>query len=222
MSCEETSRGPRIGYRRRGFPWRTRWFGPSRDCAFIRSPVPQGAWSVRQIRYPTCGSFNHPGSARPSRLTLSNSRVVSHCEIVQLTRCRDDMLDMMHFDAGAKPVGRLQSKVFYLYGPVVTVELSAQVAHQIDRGRNARGRGLGGYSTRLPAPLVLREHSQTRRTALRNSRGVRGSPVHVRLEIGVGSSFVLRPHPPCIPQLIPRPPEAPRRAFVLGGEGWAS
>ena len=47
-------------------------------------------------------------------------------------------------------------------------------------------------------------------------------PMKVKLGIGVRPSFLVRPHLPTLPPKFLRLPRAPRRAFMLGVERWAS
>ena len=94
-----------------------------------------------------------------------------HRSVRLLNQGSDDMQHAMHVDSGDMPVQGLQSKVFHLCAPVVTVGCGTQGNHQIDRRRKASGRGLESSSNRFRAPFVLQELTQTARTAMRNSRG---------------------------------------------------
>ena len=67
----------------------------------------------------------------------------------------------MRVDSGDTPVQGLQSKVFPLCAPVVTVGCGTQGNLQIDRRRKARGRGLEDSSNRDRFGPLYRSCSRT-------------------------------------------------------------
>ena len=181
-------------------------------------PVDAGALHDHQFD----AQFDQPGRQRAAVApeTAELPRLALHRAVGLLDQHRHHMQHAVHVDTGHAPVQGSQSKVFHDDAPEVKVPDGTQGDHRSGRMQSA---ATGGWKT---PRIVVDSGLFTVRAAKRSTHmgraaqqsGVRASPVQVRLGVGVGPSFVMRPQSPSVPPHILHQPQA----FMLGGDAWES